>query len=308
MHRPKRNRKKKKRKNNREGHLRKKTDMTEERFSIIDYPSPANGQTIKILYDVKAGPDYRVKRWRYNSVDFIAVLTKSGQGMLRTKEQTFVLKKGDFLVVGADQLQTYSVEGDVWHFLWFEFESDILPMEPNVCYSIPQKYWREAECEECLQYMKKNRGEVASAVFAALMYKWADTVNAIERDENFTLVQRSISYIRSNLLDITVSGIAEKFYLSERTLRNTYVRYLGMSPSQVILRIRMKEAKNLLEQSGMSVAKIAERLGYRNAIYFGKTFSKHIGISPTQYRNRANSFRAGVNVPEAVAFEKFTEL
>ena len=47
----------------------------------------------------------------------------------------------------------------------------------------------------------------------------------------------------------------------------------------------------MLESSIYTVSEIAERLGYGSPFYFSKIFMSQVGISPTEYRRRANKFR-----------------
>ena len=46
----------------------------------------------------------------------------------------------------------------------------------------------------------------------------------------------------------------------------------------------MNEAKILLSQ-GIQVKEVAKRVGYSDALYFGKVFKKQIGVSPAMYKD-----------------------
>ncbi|MFC6840936.1 helix-turn-helix domain-containing protein [Xanthomonas theicola] len=45
----------------------------------------------------------------------------------------------------------------------------------------------------------------------------------------------------------------------------------------------MAIAKELLRRDGEGVAVIAERVGYNSASTFSAAFSRHVGMTPTQY-------------------------
>ena len=52
-----------------------------------------------------------------------------------------------------------------------------------------------------------------------------------------------------------------------------------------MLRIeRLKRAKTLLKDTGKSIEKIAEEIGYDNVEHFNRLFKKTYGMTPVQYR------------------------
>jgi AraC-like DNA-binding protein len=49
---------------------------------------------------------------------------------------------------------------------------------------------------------------------------------------------------------------------------------------------KMRAAKTILRRSNLTVAEIAERLGYCDQHYFSNQFKKKCGISPSEYRKK----------------------
>ncbi len=72
------------------------------------------------------------------------------------------------------------------------------------------------------------------------------------------------------------------------SLRHAFKTAFGCSPRQMISRLRMQHAKNLLLESGLSVKEIAARCGYARQHEFARAFHEHVGIAPSQWR--ANPF------------------
>lgn len=58
----------------------------------------------------------------------------------------------------------------------------------------------------------------------------------------------------------------------------------GQSPSGFIRAIRLKKAAALLAGQGMTVAEVADRVGFSTPSYFSKCFREMFGVLPTQYR------------------------
>lgn len=86
--------------------------------------------------------------------------------------------------------------------------------------------------------------------------------------------------------DISLDQVAEAmgmstFYFSRffRTAYNqTFVEYLTA--------YRIRQAVRLLEETDIPVREIAPRVGYTDASYFSKVFKRHVGVTPTEYRNQ----------------------
>ncbi|MFI2859146.1 helix-turn-helix domain-containing protein [Paenibacillus sp. JSM ZJ436] len=62
----------------------------------------------------------------------------------------------------------------------------------------------------------------------------------------------------------------------------------GVTPLDFQIRLRLKAAKDLLENTSMSVSAIADELGYCDSSYFNKAFTRHVGLSPAAFRARVS--------------------
>ncbi|WP_353963248.1 helix-turn-helix transcriptional regulator [Dysosmobacter welbionis] len=63
----------------------------------------------------------------------------------------------------------------------------------------------------------------------------------------------------------------------------------GYSLKQYVLRRRIGEAQMRLVNAQDSVQTISEAVGFADASYFSRIFSKYVGLTPTEYRK----FRIG---------------
>ena len=85
---------------------------------------------------------------------------------------------------------------------------------------------------------------------------------------------------------LTMSSLAACFHCSVSTLSHLFKKQSGMSLSDYIGKLRLDEAQWLLTQSSLSVAEIAESLGYGTPAYFSAAFKKRFGITPKDYRRQ----------------------
>lgn len=78
--------------------------------------------------------------------------------------------------------------------------------------------------------------------------------------------------------------LAERFHISETSLKNYFRGVFGQSYSAYQRDIRMKTAAQLLEETSDRIALIAGTVGYENQSKFASVFKRQFGISPADYR------------------------
>lgn len=89
--------------------------------------------------------------------------------------------------------------------------------------------------------------------------------------------------------DMTISDLAARAAMSERSFARHFVATTGSSPYQWLLRQRIRQAQRLLERTDLPIDAVAERVGLGNAINLRKHFRRHLETSPHTYRR---AFRA----------------
>ena len=78
--------------------------------------------------------------------------------------------------------------------------------------------------------------------------------------------------------------LAEEFSISETSLKNYFRGVYGQNISVYLREIRMNKAGELLATARLSVAEIAEQVGYLNQSKFASVFKKQFGVYPLEYR------------------------
>lgn len=112
-----------------------------------------------------------------------------------------------------------------------------------------------------------------------------------EKENNHDSVKflsgQAIEYIKNNYnekLDLTT--VAEHLFISSWYLCKILKKEIGSSFVEILNEVRIQKAKELLISSKYKIYQISEKVGYIDTPYFSKTFKKHIGMTPNQYRNQ----------------------
>ena len=106
----------------------------------------------------------------------------------------------------------------------------------------------------------------------------------------FTLSQVTIAKeVRSILLsdlsqNHTARELAERFQIGETSLKNYFRGVFGENLSAWLRETRMRRAAELLRDTDLRVAEIAEQVGYENQSKFAAVFTRQFGCPPLEYR------------------------
>ena len=83
-----------------------------------------------------------------------------------------------------------------------------------------------------------------------------------------------------------LTRVAEAFHVSPRTLMRRVKAETGHSPLTLLQLARINKAKQLLQSTPWSIAKIVETVGYTDPATFSRLFAREVGETPARYRSR----------------------
>jgi transcriptional regulator GlxA family with amidase domain len=85
---------------------------------------------------------------------------------------------------------------------------------------------------------------------------------------------------------IDVEQMAAAFAMSVRTLHRKLKQESGVTPAQLLLRLRMETACSLLERPGMTVKRAASQSGFGSEYNLRHAFAAQLGVMPSDYQAR----------------------
>lgn len=86
--------------------------------------------------------------------------------------------------------------------------------------------------------------------------------------------------------EIEVGAMAAACALSVRTLHRRLRQEAGITPAQLLARLRLDAACQLLERPGMTVKRAARDSGYGTEYKLRRAFSMQLGVLPSEYQAR----------------------
>lgn len=112
------------------------------------------------------------------------------------------------------------------------------------------------------------------------------TISFKSSDE--VLMERIVGIINKYLEDpsLNVQLLADEVGLSRVQLHRKVKALTGISTSEFIRNIRLKQAEKLLLDKQMNISQVAYALGFTNQTHFSTLFKKMYGLSPSEYINR----------------------
>ena len=137
------------------------------------------------------------------------------------------------------------------------------------CRKMDQLMFSSALEEVCIQYVRTVIAECNE-----------QKENAISKP-----VRDICRYLQKNYKEpFSLKNMAKMVTLSPVYVSSIFKKEMGVSISTYFTELRMDKAKELLKTTPMSIAAIAEAVGYQDTRYFSKLFIKTVGIKPMDYR------------------------
>jgi AraC-like DNA-binding protein len=91
----------------------------------------------------------------------------------------------------------------------------------------------------------------------------------------------------------TVGKLASAVGMSRSAFALRFSVLLGESPIHYLVRRRLARACRLLEGNGVTIARVADEVGYESDVAFSRAFKRQLGLSPADYRRGRGPTSAG---------------
>jgi len=263
------------------------------------------------LYLQEAGHFFAGKKYyttRKGLDSFLLKLTISGSGILEYGGQKMHVGPGHFYWIDCMNWQNYYTDPDVgyWDVIWVHFNgatarsyydayrqlqgSVVGTLAPDssmhtfmgALLSRPSTLEHSFPCEQNLFEFDVQ----ASGILTQLLVECISSAGISNQLKHIPPKVNDIhNYLTTHYAEkVTLDCLAAKFSLDPLYLQKLFKKYIGQSPIEYMIHLRMIRAKNLLRTSPMSISEIANSVGIENISHFSRQFKRHENMTPSQYR------------------------
>lgn len=227
-----------------------------------------------------AGPTSR----QYYLLHFIF----SGKGTFVTKNNEYTVSKGQIFIIHPYEVVQYDTDpSDPWHYCWVGFEMSIDVPELNNCSVLDMSQ------AENIFYSIKNTDQMGSQKELYICGKIYELLSMLEqpkiamKSKADEYIKKAKQYIDINYMHIiTVEQIAKDLSIDRSYLSTIFRRYMGRSPQQYLIDVRLENAAELITNYGYSISDAAMSSGYSDIFNFSKMFKQKFGLSPAFYAKK----------------------
>ncbi len=250
-----------------------------------------------------------------------------GAGLWKTAGREFVVRENSYLVVNDGQPYTLTIDSaqNVTTFCIFFERGFVEDVFRNATLKVPQvlesplverqiqlQFPERLEAQESpvlgiVRNLRRRilQGEVSQTALNTELYSIAakmvsqqlrdsvghEKVSAIRhstREELYRRVLRGRDFLLSSLdQPVRLKDIARAACLSSFHFHRVFKETFGMTPQKYLAIQRLERAAYLLRHTGRTVTEITLESGFQSSGSFSSLFSRHFGVSPTEYRRPA---------------------
>lgn len=106
--------------------------------------------------------------------------------------------------------------------------------------------------------------------------------------KNKEKINRAVRFIQENYKsDLNMAVVSNTISMNYSLFSLNFKEYTGMNFVNYLKKIRIDEAKRLLEETDEKIIDISQMVGYENEKHFMKIFKNKCGVSPSEYRKNS---------------------
>lgn len=148
----------------------------------------------------------------------------------------------------------------------------------NLCIYLINKYFNTSLANYCARFFLVDKGRTSQLPYHIL--------SGHKTHQDNEILKAQIMMEETSREKINLSQLSEAVAMSERNFLRRFKLATGNTPVEYIQRLKVEQAKSLLEEDNMSIKEIGFKIGYDDQSHFRQTFKKYTGLTPTEYKNR----------------------
>lgn len=276
------------------------TQVTSGEYYYLNLtPKKESKETVVCGGREQCSSDYRIERksFKFHSIEFVA----AGKGTLFIHGKHYELRPGMIFHYGPRT--PHIIETDpgfplLKHFISFTGHDLMEQLKQTVfAPGVPLYASRPFRIRSILENLittgntqSRNRASLCALLLRQLILTTDDT--AMDPDIAYSPARQTYlrcrQQIERNVLEIgNVKDVALACHIDQAYLARLFKRFAEESPLQLINRLKMNKAAELLGQHDLLVKQVAEAVGFADPYHFSRVFKRVYGIPPETFTRAA---------------------
>ena len=249
---------------------------------------------IKSIYKTSArnGETYKCKMG--GDVYFCYVFVLKGKMKLRTLQSyEFKVAEGCAAFLWSNDIQSYTLYGEEVQYFWVYFSlsgKKLTLMKPFAVSNVEKTSASLHRCISLLLRSTTHDSMRANMIFTKYVLEGSEKLWEEEVDAGGSqriAIATSVDYIKDNLYNLpTIQELANLVGMSLKQYRKHFKKIMGVYPAKYIYDQKMLIVKQCLLNTELTIAQIAEMMGFSSAYYLSACFKKSFGCAPNEYRKK----------------------
>lgn len=235
--------------------------------------------------------------------NYVLHLVVDGEGFFEVEGKEYRLSKDEgYIIRHSDDVRYYPNLEHPWTTYWIGLKGDkldeyltgtllknehVIKFHPNgktqgviknICETtlknesnLPNEFWYKSQLYLLFNYIKKE-------------FSVKNTTNSLVSKE---LAEVAYHYIYTNYMnEISIEEVAEYLAVSRSYLYKLFKKKYDFSPQQFLLDRRLTVAASMLLTTDDTISTISQKVGFRDPLYFSKSFSNYYDLSPSKFREQ----------------------
>ena len=134
-------------------------------------------------------------------------------------------------------------------------------------------------------HVERHFSHEARKSYEQVTYREDDT----ERHNDEDIIQIQLWLHQHHTQAVVLADVAKQFGMSLRNFNRRFLAATGKTPLHYLQGLRIEEGRDLLNNSNLSIAEVAEKVGYQDSKHFARLFRDTLGVTPRDYRRSVRS-------------------
>ncbi|MCR5271661.1 MAG: AraC family transcriptional regulator [Lachnospiraceae bacterium] len=230
---------------------------------------------------------------------YLLFYTVKGAGIIEQNGTKIKLTEGNALLLDCRTMQTYYTdpESKEWVHYWIHINGSGIIACENLLFNDKKPF--STPVHKTLMTEKFNIvlqliDDTSSTNVLSLSLCIHEMINELmitkshSISKNEALINETVLFIKDHYNEkINTADLLKLAHMSKTYYMRLFKQYMGTTPYNYNLSLRITKAKEYLETSEMSIHEIALETGFNDDTTFSTRFTSMVGISPLKYRNSA---------------------